>query len=172
MGLRTLVSVGTAVLSVAAVGCATPNLVVYSAVNGPPHPFRRRPASSVEVLIGNPTSRPHVDVGLFEISQGITNDAKRRSTEDMIGSLRVHAGLRGCDAVQVLNVELPGRSEWQVVRGVCEMYTDAPLVSAAAPAPAPVFPSEGQACVPNDNLSPICIDPMVCDNGHCASPYH
>lgn len=172
MGLRILVSLGTAALSLAVVGCAAPNQVVYSTVNGPPRPFRRRPASSVEVLIGNPTSRPHVDVGLFEVTQGITEGAKRRSTEDMIGSLRVHAGLRGCDAVQVLSVELPGKGEWQVVRGVCEMYTDAPAASAVAPAPAPAFPSEGQACLPNDDLARACIDPMVCDNGHCASPYH
>jgi hypothetical protein len=172
MGMRTLVSVGTAALSLVAVGCATSNEVVYSAVNQSPTPFRRRPASSVEVLIGKPTSHPHVDVGLFEVYQGSAEDGMGRSTEDMIASLRTHAGLRGCDAVEIMDVELAGRYKNRVVRGACEMYTDASPAAAAAPTPEQPFPSEGAVCgAATEGLHP-CTSPMVCGaQGRCASPY-
>ena len=102
-------------------GCATPNAVVYSPVNTPPRGFVRRAPASVDVFVGKLRTGPHVDVGMFEVYQGRKNDSSGLSTEDMFATLRLHAALRGCDAVQVMGVELAGREERRVVRGVCEM---------------------------------------------------
>ena len=108
----------------ASLGCATPNSVVYSVINAPPRAFARRSPASVDVFVGKPPVRPYVDVGLFEVYQGRDDDGSGHSTEDMLRTLRLHAALRGCDAVQVMGVELAGKTYWRIVRGVCEMYTD------------------------------------------------
>jgi len=130
-----------------ALGCATPNSVVYSAVNAPPRAFVRRSLASVDVFVGKPPVRPYVDVGMFEVYQGQYDDGSGQSTEDMLRTLRLHAALRGCDALQVMGVELAGKTYMRVVRGVCEMYTD-PQAQAADKrlAPPERLPSEGQPC--------------------------
>jgi hypothetical protein len=162
-----------------ATACATPNAVTYSAVNPPPHPLVRRSAAEVDVVLVGAAPRPHVDVGLFEVEQGVRDDGYRRSTEDMIATLRLHAALRGCDAIQVLGpdrfaVGHHGRSA-RVLRGVCAIYTDAP---AAPRSPLPPLPHEGERCgvtrgpageIPS--ASETCPDPLVCRQGGCASPY-
>ena len=131
-----------------ALGCATPNSVVYSAVNAPPRAFVRRSLASVDVFVGKPPVRPYVDVGMFEVYQGQYDDGSGQSTEDMLRTLRLHAALRGCDALQVMGVELAGKTYMRVVRGVCEMYTD-PQAQAAGKhlPPAERLPTEGQPCV-------------------------
>ena len=86
-------------------GCAAPNAVVYSPVNTPPRAFVRRTPASVDMFVGKPPTRPHVDVGMFEVYQGRQNDGAGLSTEEMFVTLRLHAALRGCDAVQVMGVE-------------------------------------------------------------------
>jgi hypothetical protein len=163
----------------AMLGCATPNSVEYSAINSPPRAFVRRAPADVEVFVGRPPTRPHVDVGLFEVYQGYQDDGVRRSTEDMIGTLRFHGGLRGCDAVQVMGVELAGKHEWRVVRGVCEMYTDEQAQRDASRAPAAAsqpLPGEGKSWTAQDNgpmtTTPVpCPDPLVCVSQICVSPY-
>jgi hypothetical protein len=142
-------------------GCATPNGVVYSPVNMPPRAFVRRAPASVEVVVGKPPTRPHVDVGMFEVYQGRNDDGTGQSTENMLISLRLHAALRGCDAVQVMGVELAGRDESRVVQGVCEMYTDPEAIEADKKLTPERLPSEGQACVvqsdsvlPSDRMIP------------------
>ena len=162
------------------VGCATANSVNYSAINAPPRPFVRRDPSTVDVFVSKPPARPYVEVGLFEVYQGTTDDGVRRSTEDMIGTLRVHGGLRGCDAVQVLGVELAEagyryHQAQSVVRGVCVLYTDEQArLADSQRAPLPPLPSEGKSCTTQANheapMSP-CPDPLVCVNRVCASPY-
>ncbi len=179
----------------AVLGCATPNAVVYSAVNGPPRAFARRAPASVDVFVGKPPTRPHVDVGLFEVYQGRGDDDTGRSTEDMLGTLRLHAALRGCDALQVLGVELAGRHESRVVRGVCEMYTDPQAIEADKSLKPERLPGEGQSCAvvgagyeptlgssnaPGSGNASVtgpsyerggCPDPLVCVASVCASPY-
>ena len=156
-----------------AIGCATPNRVVYSAVNQPPRPFQRKTADAVEVVIGKPPDRPHLEVGVFEVYQGHMEDGSGRSTEDMIRSLRFHGALRGCDAVQILSIELSGRYLHRVVSGVCEIYTDEQAVHAAIVAPAPALPGEGHPCsVDPEGVVVSCTDPLVCEQKRCVSPYH
>jgi hypothetical protein len=128
------------------VGCATPNSVVYSAVNTPPRAFARRSPASVDVFVGKPPVRPYVDVGMFEVYQGSNDDGTGHSTEDMLGTLRLHAALRGCDALQVLGVELAGKTYLRVVRGVCEMYTDPQAEEADKHLTPERLPGEGQSC--------------------------
>jgi len=167
-------------------GCASPNAVIYSPVNTPPRAFVRRTPASVDMFVGKPPTRPHVDVGMFEVYQGQKNDGTRLSTEDMFGTLRLHAALRGCDAVQVMGVELAGKEEWRVVRGVCEMYTDPEAIAADKAMRAERIPGEGKSCtpVPADTVLPPstsaapsdartgCLYPLVCaGSGVCVSPY-
>ena len=104
----------------------------------------------------------------------------------MFATLRLHAALRGCDAVQVMGVELAGREESGVVRGVCEMYTDPAAREADKTLRAERIPGEGKACTPvpaatalppSTSVAPSdaltgCAYPLVCAaNGVCASPY-
>ncbi len=167
-------------------GCATPTGVVYSPVNAPPRAFVRRTPASVDVFVSKPPTRPHVDVGMFEVYQGHKDDGTGLSTEDMFTTLRLHAALRGCDAVQVMGVELAGREESRVVRGVCEMYTDPEAVEAAKTLTPERLPGEGRPCtaVPADTALPPstsvapsdaltgCHYPLVCSpEGVCVTPY-
>jgi hypothetical protein len=180
-------------------GCAAPNSVVYSAVNAPPRAFARRAPASVDVFIGKPPVRPYVDVGMFEVYQGRNDDGTGHSTEDMLRTLRLHAALRGCDALQVLGVELAGKTYLRVVRGVCEMYTDPQALEADKHLTPERLPGEGQPCAVEGSVGPMgdpntpiscsdrgpgqtcaagspalsdsCRDPLVCLNSVCASPY-
>lgn len=175
--LRILVS---ATIGATLIGCAAPNRVSYSTVNAAPRAFVRRGPADVDVFVGKPPSRQHLDVGLFEVYQGSTFDGTGLSTEDMVRTLRLHAGLRGCDAVQLMGVELAGRGDWRVVRGVCEMYTDAQAQRSVGSIRVPFepLPGEGTTCTPADpelgpggNPLPPCPDPLVCSNKVCVSPY-
>jgi len=183
--------------AVAAIGCATPSRVTYSAINVPPRPLVRRTPANVDVVAGKAPERSHVDVGLFEVNQGTNEDGSRVSTEAMIATLRLHAGLRGCDAVQVLGVEFavqhPRRRSKAVVTAVCKMYNDEQAQQAAAnqanSTPPTPLAGEGQPCTlatdpagrpwvpggrppgPDPTRYPDCPDPLVCSNNVCASPY-
>jgi len=186
MSLRVRVWVGWLATAGTAIGCVTtssPNTVVYSPVNQPPRPFVRRAPESVDVFVGRAPERRHLDVGLFEVYQGVGADGNLRSTEDMLASARAHAGLRGCDALSIMNVELAGAyGRWRVVRGVCAMYTDAPAGQAQSnPTPPPPLPGEGQACETKHSpysggssgpFLDLCANPLLCEANRCVSPYH
>jgi hypothetical protein len=161
----------------AAGGCALPAAVSYSAINAPPRPFVRRAPADVDVFVGKPPVRPAVDVGIFEVGGGSGLDGPGQTIEELIASLRQHAALRGCDAVQVLAVDTQDGG-YRVVRGVCEIYTDEQAQQAAGrppgTPPAPL-PGEGKKCTanPGDQITaPSCPDPLVCSHDVCASPYH
>jgi len=173
-------------VSATSLGCAAPNAVLYSPVNVPPRAFVRRAPASVDVFLSKPPPRPHVDLGMFEVYQGSNADGSGHSTEDMLTTLRLHAALRGCDAVQVMGVELAGKEESRVVRGVCEMYTDAEAIEADKSLTPERLPGEGRACAvvqgdtvlpPSTSAAPSdaltgCLYPLVCSaKGVCASPY-
>jgi hypothetical protein len=182
MRSKAAVWIAMAAIAATAIGCATdrPNTVVYSAVNQPPRPFVRRAPESVDVFVGRAPARPHLDVGLFEVYQGMNADGTLRSTEDMLASARLHAGLRGCDAVSIMNVELTGAyGRWRVVRGVCAVYTDEQAAQVQPnPTPPPPFPGEGQPCETqhspygSGDYVDLCPNPLVCQDQHCVSPYH
>jgi hypothetical protein len=178
---RTRIVVAGWMLGAPLLGCATPNSVTYAAINAPPRAFVRRTPETVDVFVGKPPTRPHVDVGMFEVYQGRDAQGVGRSTEAMFGTLRAHAALRGCDAGQVLGVELAARSYGRIVRGVCEIYTDEQAARDASQRPAPPpLQGEGAQCTPPQPTlgdEPIraatgCPEPLSCSpKGVCASPY-
>ena len=151
LGLREVMCLTTCAT---VLGCAVPNTVVYSAVNAPPRAFVRRTPASVDVFVGRPPIRPCIDVGLFEVAQGRDDDGTWHSTENMLATLRLHAALRGCDALQVMGVESAhtvtagGHSKTYggVVQGVCEMYTDSQALEADNNLKTERLPGEGQSC--------------------------
>jgi hypothetical protein len=159
-------------------GCATANYVTYSAINSPPRALVRRDPGGVDIFVGKTPARSFVEVGLFQIDQGLG-----KSTEDMLATLRLHAGLRGCDAVQVIGVETAtyGRHNWEIVRGVCDVYTDAQAEQAANRI-AVFTPLAGEGAACNAGLPEAgatitapgpgpCPSPLLCTNKACASPY-
>lgn len=155
-------------------GCVTTEpAIVYSPVNQPPRAFVRRAPAEVELVLGETTARPHVDVGLFEVYQGQLPDRTWQSTEQMIQDLRTHAALRGCDAIRVWSVTGPSYQSRRVVRGACEMYTDEAAQHAVIQ-PAPPLPGEGQRCPiavgPNGNVV-ACPGLLICQADRCVSPY-
>lgn len=161
-------------LSLLAPGCAAPDRVVYSQINRPGRALQRRSPESVDVYLGQAPSRRHEEVGLFEVYQGQSLDGRGHSTEDMFRTLRLHAALRGCEAVQLLNVELPGKIPSRVVRAVCDIYVDEEGRRAAdVLPPPPPLPGEKASCMPpgsQQSLAP-CLDPLVCEDRQCVSPY-
>ena len=97
----------------------------------------------------------------------------------MLASARMHAGLRGCDALSIMNIELTGAyGRWRVVRGVCAIYTDDRAAEASA-TPPPPLPGEGRVCEtqqsPYGTSGPyldVCPVPLLCEAKRCVSPYH
>ena len=75
----------------------------------------------MDVFVGKAPVRPSLDVGLFEVYQR-AHSGTGPPTEAMIATLRLHAALRGCDAVQILGVELVGKTREPVVEGVCGVH--------------------------------------------------
>lgn len=163
-------------VSLLTVGCATPNSVVYTPVNQASRTMQRRSPESIDVLLGKPPSRPHTEIGLFEVYQGHLDNGGGRSTEEMFYTLRLYSALRGCDAVQVLGVEMSGGNvRYRIVRAACDIYIDDEALHAPHTVfPAKEMPGEGKACAAaDDNMSPYspCPDPWICQNQVCVSPY-
>jgi hypothetical protein len=171
-----------------AMGCFMPggpySLVKYTLVNQPPRPLVRRTPDSVDVFLGRPPDRPHVDVGLFEARRELADVGYYRQVGDALASLRLHGALRGCDAIAVLDFDQVTRYDGDVVRAVCAMYTDAQAAQTKL-APPPPLPGEGKVCGSTDSTPSIggsaepmlvaesgCTDPLMCVNKHCVSPYH
>jgi hypothetical protein len=159
----------------AALGCAAPNRVTYlAAASTPPRAFRRHAPEQVDVFLGAAPPRPHVDVGTFETYQGRRADGNPRPTDDVLWTLRLHAALRGCDALQIVGIDSRRRYHSGTLRGVCALYTDAvPPIAVASPAAR--LSGEGDACLtpgrPVGHARLSCPDPLVCRDGICASPY-
>ena len=124
-------------------------------------------------MLGETPLRQRVDVGLFEVYQGQLPDGTWQSTEQMIQDLRIHAALRGCDAVRVWSVTGPSYRTLRIVRAACEMYTDI-AAQRATIKPAPPLPGEGERCPvtvgPNGDVI-ACPGLLICQADRCVSPY-
>jgi len=171
-------AVTTLTIALAAIGCASVDNVVYTPVNESPRVLRTRIEESVDVFVGRPPTRPHVDVGIFEVYQGTTDSGSGHSTEEMLQTIRLHGALRGCDAIQILSVEVEGRYQNRVLRGVCETYTDERSArDATALRPHAPLPGEGQYCgdytlsTRNPPETAQCFAPLVCESHVCTHPY-
>ena len=156
---------------VGGIGCVVPGAVSYTAVNPPPHAFERRTPDSVEVFMGDGPTRPHVDVGMFQIQRGQDGSFTCIGAADLLTTMRRHAALRGCDALHIFHVEGTCPAYFGIMRGTCEMYTDhGPLPPAAPP-----LPEEGKPCPvgvgPGGGETQVCPDPLTCESRVCVSPY-
>ena len=130
--------------------------------------MQRRPAESVEVYLGKPPGRPHEEVGLFYVYQGLHDNLTGISTEELFQTLRVHAALRGCDAVQLLGTEFVRAR--QLMKAACDIYVDDEgRKAAAALRPPPPLPREGTECAKLDTQP--CPEPLICETLRCVSPY-
>ncbi len=83
-------------LGTLALGCG--HSLEYTATNRSPRPLTPRDPASVEVYATTLPTRPHVEVGLFEIEQRTPASG---GTPEMIGKLRERAARVGCDALVV-----------------------------------------------------------------------
>jgi hypothetical protein len=79
-------------------GLACGHSLEYTATNRSPRPLSPRDPASVEVYATTLPTRPHVEVGLFEIEQRTPASG---GTPEMIGKLRERAARVGCDALVV-----------------------------------------------------------------------
>jgi hypothetical protein len=152
-------------------------VVAYNPMNASPRPLVRRPVESVELYASSPPTRPHVDVGLFEVSEP-SGPGVQPSWGQMTVALRAHGALLGCDAVSVVGFDRDGRHAHKAVRAICVVYTDDQAIKAAAARPlAPPIPGEGAICRLAANGGPSeeemfpCSPPLVCKDGLCVSPY-
>jgi hypothetical protein len=152
-------------------------VVGYASMNASPRPLVRRPVETVELYASVPPARPHVDVGLFEVSEP-AGPGIEPSWAQMTEALRAHGALLGCDAVSVMAFDRDGRYAQKAVRAMCVVYTDDQAIKdAAVRGPAPAIPGEGAICHLSSNgreaeqtMVP-CSPPLVCKEGLCLSPY-
>jgi hypothetical protein len=82
------------VLAVGLAGCAETTLT-YTPLNTPPHDLRPRAPEQLQIFSSAP-ARPHVDVGLIFVQEGLTYS---ETPESLIAALRDSGAARGCDAL-------------------------------------------------------------------------
>ena len=106
------------------VGCQ--NSISYAPIIHPNHPLSSRSVSSVEVFAVTPPSRPHKDIGIFQIGAGMGNNG---TTNGMIADARASAARLGCDAILVTSIDtLGGRNRSANIQASCIIYDSAPAV--------------------------------------------
>jgi hypothetical protein len=169
-------------VAVLGAGCIpyTPS-VGFSPINEPPRSLRRRSPESVEIFASSQPTRPHVDIGIIQVSQADCTNLNPGTQgcdlawRDLFGTLRAHAALLGCDAVSVVGY---GTSQAMSLRAICVVYSDEEGVKDALTRPSPTrLPGEGQTCslsvVSSEGPSKVsyCASPLVCTSGKCSSPY-
>lgn len=115
---RTIVGASLVLLA----SCA--NAVSYAPIVHPSHPLSSRSVDSVEVFAVTPPSRPHKDIGIFQIVRGMGDDG---TTAGMIATARANAAQIGCDAILVTSIDLMGgRYHRSNIQASCIIYDGAP----------------------------------------------
>ena len=117
--------------ALAVLGCV--ELVEYTPVNAPPHAMPPRPPAAVQLYTSIAPARPHLDVGLIEVTRQWA-DAPDQATAEILSSLRAEAAARGCDAVVLLGIST--RGNLKQLQATCIVYTDVAPALSSAPAPA------------------------------------
>jgi len=85
-----------ALLALAACGTTTR----FAPLNSSPHPLAPRPAATVQVLTTSLPAQPYVEIGIIQGTQ--QSELSLDEMPQIIATMRVEAGRRGCDAL-VLN---------------------------------------------------------------------
>jgi len=111
-------------------GC--PAQVYYTGLLVPPHPLSPRRPEDVQILAVTPPTRPHTDVGLYQITSGIDAD----DSAAMIRRLRTEAAARGCDAILITSIDNQA-SKYAApnVQASCVVYNQPAVPAPTAPAP-------------------------------------
>jgi hypothetical protein len=140
------------VLTVCLVGCAE-TTVTYTPLNTPPHALHARAPEQIQVFSSAPPERPHVDVGLISVEEGLVDE----TPASLIADLRQSAAQRGCDALQLAPPSTTTRptgpvlsddGSYQVYSATCIVYTTTePGDATATFAPPKSFPDGRRTCV-------------------------
>jgi hypothetical protein len=138
-------------LVLAIAGCGTADGLTYVRINPSPRPLHRRAPRDVELYASAPPTRPHADIGLFEVAQGFSRGGPNPVSE-MFATLRVAAALRDCDAVVLSGTQSPSRYTPRSIQAVCVVFTDSAGESAARSRPSPPVVGEGAVCGPNAQI--------------------
>lgn len=102
-------------------GCE--NSVSYAPIIHPSHRLSPRSVASVEVFAVTPPSRPHKDIGILQVAEGLGQNG---STDGMIASARETAARIGCDAILVTSIDtLGGGHRPANIQASCIVYEGA-----------------------------------------------
>jgi hypothetical protein len=111
-------------------GC--PAQVYYTDLLPPPRQLAPRRPEDVEILVVTPPARPHTNIGLYQITEGV--DAA--DSKAMIQRLRTEAAARGCDAILVTSIDNQAPKDAAPnVQASCVVYNQLTVPAPAAPGP-------------------------------------
>jgi len=114
-------------------GCE--NSVSYTPIIHPSHPLSPRSVNSVEVFAVTPPSRPHRDIGIFQVAGGIGDEG---TPSGMVADARATAAQLGCDAILVTSVDvLASRYHPANIQASCIIYDPQPPPPQPPPPPRP-----------------------------------
>ena len=139
------------VLFVGLAGCAETTLT-YTPLNTPPHDLRPRAPEQLQIFSSAP-ARPHVDVGLIFVQEGVSYS---ETPETLVAALRGSAAARGCDALLLAPPTWTNRptgltymdSSYQYYSGTCIVYrTIEPGDATATFAPPARAPDRRRMCL-------------------------
>jgi hypothetical protein len=167
------------VLAVCLGGCATTS-ATYTALGAPPRDLHPRKPDEVAVFTTAAPARPHVDVGLIQIQEGLGNE----TPASLIGALRRIAADKGCDALVLASPSSTTRptglelveTSYKVYSGTCIVYrggqpsdVDARLASPVVLSTTEVDPREPERWFPDQRR--MCRDRTDFDrNRNCILP--
>jgi hypothetical protein len=149
-----------ALLALAACGTTTR----FAPLNSSPHPLSPRPAATVQLLTTSLPSQPYVEIGIIQGTQ--ESDLSLDEMPQIIATMRVEAGRRGCDAL-VLNgpnntspafgqlSASEHRGALQGFWGTCVVFTGEEQLAGPVIAPAPGGPQPAPQAAP----APVVVPP-------------
>jgi hypothetical protein len=114
-------------------GCA--NAVYYTQLQPAPRVLKPHAPEDLEILAVTPPSRPHRDIGLFQVVQ---SDA---DNQDAMTTLRARAAAKGCDAITITSIDhRKNRYQSPNIQASCVVY-EQPATAEPEPIPAPLPPT-------------------------------
>jgi hypothetical protein len=114
-----------AVLANVLAGCSSTR-ILYTPLVTPPRAMPPRQVDQVDVYVTTPPSRPHLDVGMLQVTE-YRAGTEKVSGQEMMLHLKGGAAAQGCDAVLITALDMrSGRYSMPSIQGSCELYTDTP----------------------------------------------
>jgi hypothetical protein len=114
------------ILSVALLLCGCEATIFYTQLSPPPRPLVPHPVEKVETFAVTPPARPHTNIGLFQIVEGV----EPLDSAAMIAQLRTRAAQMGCDAILVTAIDhIRTQHHPSNAQASCLVYDDPPTAS-------------------------------------------